>query len=135
MAASAPGAFEGLRVIDFSHVIAGPLCTKLMADHGADVVKIESLAGGMMRRFPYPSDAPGTTTQFVQYNLGKRSVAMDLRDEEVRELVLELCDSAAFAVKTFRPGPMARLALDIEELRRRNPKLVFCSVSTFGAVG
>jgi crotonobetainyl-CoA:carnitine CoA-transferase CaiB-like acyl-CoA transferase len=135
MAAAAPGAYDGLRVVDFSHVIAGPLCTKLLADHGAEVIKIESLAGDMMRRFPYPIEAPGTTTQFIQYNLGKRSIAMDLRDDEVRELVFELCDKADVVVENFRPGTMARLGLEIDELRRRNPRLIFCSVSTFGAVG
>jgi crotonobetainyl-CoA:carnitine CoA-transferase CaiB-like acyl-CoA transferase len=133
--ADAPGAYDGLRVVDFSHVIAGPLCTKLLADHGADVIKIESLGGDMMRSFPYEIEAPGTTTQFVQYNLGKRSIAMDLRDSEVRELVFKLCETADVAVENFRPGTMERLGFDIEELRRRNPRLVFCSVSTFGAVG
>lgn len=129
-----PGAYTGLRVLDFTHVVAGPLCTRLLADHGADVVKIERLEGDMMRHLPV-SIGPGVNTHFAQYNCGKRSVALDLRAQDARALVAELCDRADVVVENFKPGTMERLGLGVEELRARNPRLVVCSISTFGAVG
>lgn len=131
---AAPGAYEGLRVLDFTHVVAGPLCTRMLADHGADVVKVERPGGDMMRHLPVQI-GPDLNTHFAQYNCGKRSIALDLRSEQARELVLALCDSADVVVENFKPGTMERLGIGIEAMRKRNPRLVACSISTFGAVG
>lgn len=132
--AEEPGAYSGLRVIDFTHVVAGPMCTRLLADHGADVVKLERPQGDMMRHLPVRI-GPDLNTHFAQYNCGKRSVALDLRSPDARELVFELCDGADVVVENFKPGTMERLGLGVDVLRERNQRLVVCSISTFGAVG
>lgn len=129
-----PGAYEGLRVIDLTHVVAGPLCTRMLADHGADVVKLERPQGDMMRHLPVQI-GPELNTHFAQYNCGKRSVALDMRANGASELVLGLCESADVVVENFKPGTMDRLGISVERLRERNPRLVVCSISTFGAVG
>jgi crotonobetainyl-CoA:carnitine CoA-transferase CaiB-like acyl-CoA transferase len=133
-AAPEPGAYAGLRVLDLSHVIAGPMCTKLLAEHGADVVKVEPPAGDMTRRFPYTYDE-GMTTQFAQYNCGKRSIVIDLASEDGPGLILALAERADVLVENFRPGVLERLGLPIALLRERNPRLVACSISTFGQDG
>jgi crotonobetainyl-CoA:carnitine CoA-transferase CaiB-like acyl-CoA transferase len=129
-----PGAYDGLKVVDFSHVVAGPLCTRMLADHGATVIKIERPEGEMCRRFPV-AYGPDLSTQFAQFNCGKRSVALDLRAPSALALALELCGRADVVVENFSPGAMERLGLAIPELMRRNPRLIVCSISTFGAFG
>jgi crotonobetainyl-CoA:carnitine CoA-transferase CaiB-like acyl-CoA transferase len=129
-----PGAYAGLRVLDLSHVVAGPMCTKLLAEHGADVVKVEPPAGDMTRRFPYTYDE-GMTTQFAQYNCGKRSIVVDLGHEAGRDVVRALADRADVVVENFRPGVLDRLGLAVPHLRERNPRLIACSISTFGQDG
>jgi crotonobetainyl-CoA:carnitine CoA-transferase CaiB-like acyl-CoA transferase len=132
--AVAPGAYSSLRVLDFTHIVAGPVCTRMLADHGAEVIKIESLQGDMMRHLPYEY-APLMTTQFAQYDAGKRSVAMNLREPECQDIVMEMVEWADVVVENFRPGAMERLGLPIPEMMKRNPRLVACSISAFGAVG
>ena len=127
---------EGLkpiRVIDFSQVMAGPFCTRLLADIGAEVIKIEPTEGDAMRRRPPLRD--GYSTYFGTLNAGKRSVVLDLRTEAGRQDALHLIDGADVVVENFRPGVMARLGLDWPTLSARNPRLVYCAISGFGQEG
>ncbi|MGW1714631.1 CaiB/BaiF CoA transferase family protein [Streptomyces sp. NPDC002156] len=128
------GALEGLRIADFSRVLAGPYATMLLADLGADVVKVERPGIGDDTRAWYPpTDDDGTSTYFLSVNRNKKSVVLDLTTdaglEQARALVAE-CD---VLVENFRPGTMERLGLGPRELRARQPGLVYCSISGFGS--
>lgn len=128
------GGYSGLRVIDLSQVIAGPFCTRLLADLGADVIRIESPAGDIMRRLPIAYDTD-LSTAFTQYNAGKRSVGINLKDPVGVELLLRLADQADLVVENFRPGTLGRLGLGWDVLHARNPRLLLCSIGLFGAAG
>lgn len=128
------GGYAGLRVIDLTQVIAGPFCTRLLSDLGADVVRIESRDGDIMRRLPIAYGADGSTA-FAQYNVGKRSVGIDLKDPQGRDLTLRLAEHADVMVENFRPGTLDRLGLGWDVLRERNPRLVLCSIGLFGTTG
>jgi crotonobetainyl-CoA:carnitine CoA-transferase CaiB-like acyl-CoA transferase len=122
-----------VRVVDLSRVLAGPYATMTLADLGADVVKIEHPAGGDETRTWGPPFAGGEAAYFLSVNRGKRSVALDLKDPEGRDLALELCARADVVIENFRPGGAARLGLDYETVRRLRPDVVYCSISGFGA--
>lgn len=127
------GAFEGVFVLDFTAMIAGPYCTRLLADLGADVVKIEPPQGDHMRlRSPLRD---GRSAYFGGLNCGKRSVAVDLGVEAGRRLVQGLAERADVIVENFRPGVMKRLGLDYDRVSARNPRVVYCSISGFGQSG
>lgn len=128
------GGYSGLRVIDLSQVIAGPFCTRLLSDLGADVIRIESPAGDIMRRLPIAYDTD-LSTAFTQYNAGKRSVGINLKDPVGVELALRLTEHADLLVENFRPGALARLGLGWDVLHARNPRLVLCSIGLFGSTG
>jgi crotonobetainyl-CoA:carnitine CoA-transferase CaiB-like acyl-CoA transferase len=123
----------GVRVVDLSRVLAGPYATMTLADLGADVVKIEQPAGGDETRTWGPPFAGGESAYFLSVNRGKRSVALNLKDPEGRELALELCARADVVIENFRPGGAARLGLDYEAVRKRRPDVVYCTISGFGA--
>jgi crotonobetainyl-CoA:carnitine CoA-transferase CaiB-like acyl-CoA transferase len=123
----------GVRVVDLSRVLAGPYATMTLADLGADVVKIEHPAGGDETRAWGPPFAGGESAYFLSINRGKRSVALDLKDREGRELALDLCARADVVIENFRPGGAARLGLDYEAVRKRRPDVVYCTISGFGA--
>src|SRR3989454_1602999 len=122
-----------VRVVDLSRVLAGPYATMTLADLGADVVKIEHPAGGDETRTWGPPFAGGESAYFLSVNRGKRSVALDLKDPEGRDLALELCARADVVIENFRPGGAARLGLDYETVRERRPDVVYCTISGFGA--
>lgn len=125
--------FAGLRVLDFSTTIAGPHCTRMLADMGAEVIKIETVEGETMRtRLPLRE---GCSTVFGQLNIGKKSVVLDLKSPGGIEVVRRLVATADILVENFRPGVMRRLKLDHETLRQLNPKLIFCSISGYGQSG
>ncbi|MFC0241732.1 CaiB/BaiF CoA transferase family protein [Rhodopseudomonas telluris] len=126
-------AFAGLRVLDFSTTIAGPHCTRMLADMGAEVIKIESSDGDTMRN--RPPVRGGYSTAFGQLNVGKKSVVLDLKSAEGRTAVQRLVATADVLVENFRPGVMQRLKLDYESLRGFNPKLIYCSISGYGQTG
>jgi crotonobetainyl-CoA:carnitine CoA-transferase CaiB-like acyl-CoA transferase len=128
------GGYDGLRVLDLSQVIAGPFCTRLLADLGADVVRIEARAGDIMRRLPIAYD-DDLSTAFAQYNVGKRSVGLDLKEPQGQELALRLVERSDLVVENFRPGALDRLGLGWDVLRRRNPHVVLCSIGLFGTTG
>jgi crotonobetainyl-CoA:carnitine CoA-transferase CaiB-like acyl-CoA transferase len=123
----------GLLVADFGRVLAAPYATMLLADLGADVVKIERPGVGDDTRAWGPPYADGEATYFLSVNRNKRSFAVDLADEAAREDVIELVRRADVLVENFRPGTMARYGLSYEQVRELNPRIVYCSVTGFGA--
>ncbi|MBR1123740.1 CoA transferase [Bradyrhizobium lablabi] len=127
------GSFEGLRVLDFSTTIAGPHCTRMLADMGAEVIKVETAEGETMRtRLPVRN---GCSTAFGSLNVGKNSVVLDLKSAEGIEAVRRLVATSDVLVENFRPGVMRRLKLDYASLRELNPKLIYCSISGYGQTG
>src|SRR5690348_8372737 len=122
----------GLQVVDFSRVLAGPYCTMLLADLGADVVKVERPGAGDETRSWGPPFVDGEAAYFLAVNRGKRSCALDLATEDGRALAQELCAGADVLVENFRPGSAARLGLGYDALRAQNARLVYCSISGFG---
>ena len=126
-------ALDRVRVLDFTTTIAGPHCARLLADLGADVIKIEAPEGDMMRtRLPIRS---GASTSFGQLNAGKKSLVLDLKRPEAVEAVRRLVTSADVVVENFRPGVMARFGLDYPKLREVNPAIVYCAISGYGQTG
>jgi crotonobetainyl-CoA:carnitine CoA-transferase CaiB-like acyl-CoA transferase len=129
-------ALKGLRVVDFTHFIAGPFATMILADMGADVVKIETPGkGDDFRQYPPMEPVTGGGAPFIWTNRSKRSVALDLKSEEGRATARELVSLADVVVENFSTGVMERLGLGYESLREANPRLVFCSVSAYGRTG
>ena len=129
------GALEGIRVLDLSRVLAGPLCTQLLADHGAEVLKIESATGDDTRRLGLP-EADGSAPYFHALNRNKRSAVLDLSTRAARARLLELVQAADVLVENFLPGTMQRWQLDYEnDLAPLNPRLIYCSISGFGSKG
>ncbi|MDR5744617.1 CaiB/BaiF CoA-transferase family protein [Caballeronia sp. LZ029] len=125
---------EGLRVIDLSMFLPGPYLTLAMADHGAEVVKIEPPGIGDPGREIGPVEG-SSTVFFRNLNRGKRSVTLDLKTAAGREALLKLCETADVFVEGFRPGVMARLGIDYAAVSARNPRIVYCSISAFGQDG
>ncbi|MBN9428392.1 MAG: CoA transferase [Burkholderiales bacterium] len=123
----------GIRVVDFTIVMSGPMCTRVLADSGADVIKIEPPSGDMVRH--RPPVRSGISTYFGSMNCGKRSVVLDLTTDEGRALARQLAETADVVVENFRPGVMKRLGLDYESLSAHNPRLIYCSISGFGQNG
>jgi CoA:oxalate CoA-transferase len=124
---------DGIRVLDFSIMLAGPYCARLLADVGADVIKIEPPEGDDMRwRTPVRE---GHSAYFGQLNAGKRSLALDLKSAEAIKLVHRLVAETDILVENFRPGVMDRLGLGYDALREINPRLIYCSISGYGQAG
>lgn len=124
---------DGFTVIDFSHVVAGPHCTKILAEHGAEVIKIEPLSGDLSRMLPVHRD--GRSGYFIQHNVGKKTMAMDLTKPEAQAICHELIRQADIVVENFSPGVMKRHNLDWDTLQQINPNLIMCSISCFGQEG
>jgi crotonobetainyl-CoA:carnitine CoA-transferase CaiB-like acyl-CoA transferase len=122
---------EGIRVIDLSVFLPGPYLTLAMADHGAEVIKIETPGEGDPGRHIGLSDGPSTVF-FRNLNRGKKSVVLDLKDPAQRDALLSLCETADVFVESFRPGAVDRLGVGYEAVRTRNPRIVYCSISAFG---
>lgn len=127
------GSFAGLRVLDFSTTIAGPHCTRMLADTGAEVIKVETSEGETMRTRPPLRNQ--CSTAFGQLNIGKNSVVLDLKSPDGVEAVRRLVAACDVLVENFRPGVMKRLKLDYDSLRALNPKLIYCSISGYGQTG
>lgn len=134
-----PGALDGVRVLDLTHHIAGPFCTKLFADFGADVIKIERPGSGDPARHagPFPNDEPHPerSALFLHLNTNKRSVTLDLATGDGRDLALQLAAGTDIVVENFRPGTLERFGLGYEALRAVNPRVVLVSISNFGQTG
>jgi crotonobetainyl-CoA:carnitine CoA-transferase CaiB-like acyl-CoA transferase len=124
---------RGLKVIDLSWFLPGPFLTMALADHGAEVIKIEPPEGDPGRQIA-PMDAR-TSVFFRNLNRGKQSVVLDLKDAAGRDALLRLCDGADVLVESFRPGVAARLGVGYEAISARNPRIVYCSITAFGQEG
>lgn len=127
---------DGVRVIDFTQVMLGPCCTQVLADYGAEVIKIEKEKVGDLSRWSLGSDPDGLNNPvFCSLNRNKKSVALNLKMEEARSQVLVLIDGADVVVNNFRPGVMERMGFGYEDLRRRNPRLVYAVGTGYGLDG
>jgi crotonobetainyl-CoA:carnitine CoA-transferase CaiB-like acyl-CoA transferase len=132
---SSGGALAGLKVIDLTRVLGGPYCTQVLADHGAQVVKIEPPQGDEVRDWGPPFHE-GDASYFIGVNRNKRALALDLSREEGREVLMTLLDGADVLIENYKPGSMEKWGMGFEEvLSKRFPKLVHCRISGFGADG
>lgn len=129
---SGPMPLEGIRVADFSRVLAGPYATMMLADFGADVIKVEPPGGDETRSWKPPATPDGEATYFASVNRGKRSVVCDLTQAGGLARARELAHGADVVIENFRPGVMARFGLDYERVRVANPGVVYCSITGFG---
>ncbi len=127
-------ALEGMKVVDLTRVLSGPYATMVLADYGADVTKIERFPGGDDSRRLNPH-INGASYPFASVNRNKRSIALDLKSDEGREIALEMMRTADVVVENFRPGVTERLGLDYETVRAINPEVIYCSVTGFGQTG
>ncbi|MGH7503382.1 MAG: CaiB/BaiF CoA transferase family protein [Longimicrobiales bacterium] len=130
----APRPLTGLRVIDLSQNLAGPFCTQILGDLGADVVKVEPLTGDPARAWGPPFWA-GQSTLFLSANRNKRSIAVNLKTDDGRAIVERLAASADVFVQSFRRGVIERLGLAWEQLSQANPRLIYCSITAYGSRG
>lgn len=132
---------KGLKVLDFTHGVAGPYCTMVLGDLGCEVIKIEKPERGDPTRYmnvarKFATDIPNTGGDyFLAINRNKRSVAIDMKEPEGRDLCLELARKADIAVQNFRPGVMGRLGLDFAALKKINPRLIYANISAYGDTG
>jgi crotonobetainyl-CoA:carnitine CoA-transferase CaiB-like acyl-CoA transferase len=129
-----PGPLAGIRVLDLTTVLVGPYCTQLLAEMGAEVVKVEAPEGDVVRLIG-PERSPGMGCMFLTINRGKRSIALDLKRPEAREALLRLARGADVLATNIRPQAMARLGLDYEAVRAANPRIVYAAVLGYGQDG
>jgi formyl-CoA transferase len=127
------GALDGIRVIDLTQVMAGPFCSMLLGDMGADVIKVEPPEGEHTRH--EREIVPGVSSSFLALNRNKRSLALDLKQPAGAEILRKLAATADVLVENYRPGVAKRLGIDYETLQAVNPRLVYCSISGFGQTG
>jgi len=128
-----PGPLDGIRVLDFSMFLAGPYCTRLMADLGAEIIKVEPPGGDFLRNAPPYRD--GQSAYFAHMNCGKKSIVLNLKSKKGRQAILELIHTVDVVLENFRPGVMARLGLDYPTLSALRPELVYCAISGYGQIG
>ncbi|MEU6123383.1 CaiB/BaiF CoA-transferase family protein [Streptomyces sp. NPDC047123] len=129
------GALAGIRVLDLSRVLAGPYCAQMLADHGADVIKVEPPAGDETRGWGPPFVAPDTSAYYQNLNRGKKNIVVDLAAPEGREILDTLLGGADVLVENFKAGTLAKWGLPDDEVRRRFPALVHCRITGFGTDG
>jgi formyl-CoA transferase len=126
---------SGIRVVDLTRVLTGPYCTMMLGDMGADVVKIEQPGKGDDTRAWGPPFIDGESAYYLSINRNKRSITLNLKSEQGKEIIHKLIDQADVVVENFKPGAAERLGLDYESVRRRKPDIVYCSISGFGQEG
>jgi len=130
-----PKPLAGIKVLDLSRVLAGPLCAQYLGDLGAEVIKVEAVGQGDETRGWPPFPAPGLGTVFLSANRNKRSIAIDMKSDKGRSLVHDLAKSADIAIESFGTGVAERLGIDDASLRALNDRLIHCSISGFGRTG
>src|SRR6266568_1661041 len=130
-----PTALDGLLVVDFTRVVAGPACTQTLADFGAHVIKIENPDGGDDTRAYEHAEIGGESAAYLSLNRNKRGIALDLAVPEAREIALDLIRKADVVVENFSSGVMKKFGLDYEAAAPLNPRLVYCSISAYGRTG
>jgi crotonobetainyl-CoA:carnitine CoA-transferase CaiB-like acyl-CoA transferase len=131
----AGGPLEGVRVVDLTSVVVGPLCTQILADHGADVIKVESKAGDLVRVMNGKSVTPAMGAKFLHLNRNKRSIVLDLKDAKGRAALTKLLERADVMIWNNRPQSMARMKLSYDDVRAVNPKIIYCGMFGFGQGG
>src|SRR3954465_388208 len=131
----APTALDGLLVVDFTRVVAGPACTQTLGDFGAEVIKIENPDGGDDTRSYQNGEVAGESCAFVSLNRNKRDIALDLTQPQAREVALQLIARADVVVENFSSGVMKNYGLDYASVEPTNPRLIYCSISAYGRQG
>ncbi|MCY3729917.1 MAG: CoA transferase, partial [Rhodospirillaceae bacterium] len=129
------GPLRGMTVIELAHIMAGPVCGRMLADLGADIIKVERVAGGDPSRGFAPPLVDGESAAFMMINRNKQGIAVDLKHEAGRGIVEQLLDDADVVIENYRKGTMERLGLGYDTLRARNPGLIYCEISGFGRTG
>ncbi|MFZ4410330.1 MAG: CaiB/BaiF CoA transferase family protein [Paracraurococcus sp.] len=129
------GPLSGVKILDLTAVVVGPSCTLTLAEQGADVIKLESPEGDLLRKLGGPAPSPDMSPKFIHFNRGKRSIAVDLKTAAGMAVLARLAEQADVLVTNMRGGALKRLGITWEALRPRNPRLVFCVIAGFGSRG
>ena len=129
------GPLAGLKVIELAHIMAGPVCGQLLADMGADVIKVEKVPGGDDTRRMVPPEVDGESAAFMILNRNKRGTAINLKSAAGRNVLRKLLETADVVIENYRVGTMERLGLGYESLRKQNPGLIYCQITGFGRTG
>ncbi|MFZ4761042.1 MAG: CaiB/BaiF CoA transferase family protein, partial [Burkholderiaceae bacterium] len=129
------GPLAGVKVLECAQIMAGPSCGALLADLGADVIKVEKIAGGDDARAYREPRIAGVSAPFLVMNRNKRGIALDLKHPDGRDALLRLVDSADVLVENFRPGTLDKLGLGWDALHARRPELIYCSITGYGLQG
>ena len=135
MTTNHPLPLAGVKVMDLTQIMAGPYCTMMLADMGADVLKVEKPNGGDDTRRMGPPFIEGESAAFLGINRNKRSIVIDLRSDDGREIARRMARASDVLVQNFRPGALERMGLGYEQVREINPAIVYCTISGFGATG
>ena len=135
MSAAPKGPLHGLKVIELCHVMAGPVCGLMLADMGAEVIKVEKIPGGDDTRRTVPPKVGDEAASFLMMNRNKRGIALDLKTEGGKKVLHRLLDNADVVTENYRAGAMERMGFGFEALRAKNPKLIYCAISGFGRTG
>ncbi len=129
------GPLQGMKVIELAHIMAGPVCGLMLADMGADVIKVEKMPGGDDTRRSVPPEVDGESAAFMMMNRNKRGVAVNLKDARGKVVLRRLLHDADVVIENYRRGTMERLGLGYDELKKDNPRLIYCEISGFGRTG
>jgi crotonobetainyl-CoA:carnitine CoA-transferase CaiB-like acyl-CoA transferase len=129
------GPLDGVRVVDLTTIVVGPICTRTLADYGAEVIKVEAPGGDLLRTMAEGSRNPGMSGKFINFNRNKRSIGLDIKKPEGLDALLRLIDKTDVFVSNVRPDALARAGLDYASLSKRNPRLIQCSILAFGRGG
>ncbi|RMF07477.1 MAG: CoA transferase, partial [Alphaproteobacteria bacterium] len=135
MPAPQKGPLQGMRVIELAHIMAGPVCGLMLADLGADVIKVEKADGGDDSRRFLPPDINGEPAAFMMMNRNKRGIALDLKSQAGKDVLLRLVRDADVLIENYRRDTMEKLGLGYETLKDLNPGLIYCEISGFGRTG
>ena len=131
----AGGPLEGVRIVDLTQAVVGPLATQIMADHGAEVIKVEAKEGDLIRYLAGKSVTPAMGPKFLHLNRNKRSIVLDLKQPAAHAVLLKLIAKADVFMWNVRPAAIARLKLSYEDVRKVNPKIIYCGMFGFGQKG
>jgi len=129
------GPLDGVKVVDLTTIVVGPICTRTLADYGAEVIKVEAPGGDLLRTMAEGSRNPGMSGKFINFNRNKRSIGLDIKKPEGLEAMRRLIDKADVFVSNVRPDALARAGLDYATLSKTNPRLIVCSILAFGRGG
>jgi len=129
------GPLAGVKVIELAHIMAGPVCGLMLADLGADVIKVEKIPGGDDSRRFLPPDMDGESAAYMMMNRNKRGIALDLKTESGKKVLRKLLEDADVVTENYRPDTMQKLGMGYEDLKKINPGLIYCTISGFGRTG